>query len=253
MRHRCAIGMVSEARRHGVHIDMTPTAGTKEALDRVDSGRLQVALVQGGFDPEAWPDVRQVTALNIEPLHLLVKREIFDEVSRDVAALRGKVINLGKDDSGTYRLAREVLEFAGLDLRKGDYERRDLGYDELERAEDRSRLPDAVFTVSTLRSPTALRLAKVHDFRLVPLPFGEAFSLSASDQGRDESPGRAGDGDAGGEAARVDRRHVVDATIPAFCYGVDPGVPPETIHTLGTRLLVVAHRDVDPGAVGRLL
>jgi TRAP-type uncharacterized transport system substrate-binding protein len=253
MRHRVALRLVSEARRRGIQIGLSPTVGSKAALDRVDSGQVEIALVQGGFDPDAWRDVRQVTALNIEPLHLLVKQEILAEVGRDLAALRGKVVNLGNKNSGTYDLAREVLEFSGLDLRKGDYEARDLGYGDLKQVEDRARLPDAVFTVSTLRSPVALHLVTAHNYRLVPLPFGEAFSLSASDEGRDDLPRPARDQSAGDRVTRVDRRHVIDATIPAFCYGVDPGVPPETIHTLGTRLLVVAHKGVAPKTIGRLL
>jgi TRAP-type uncharacterized transport system substrate-binding protein len=253
MRHRMAMSLVAEASRHRIRIDLSPTAGTKAALDRVESGEFQVALVQGGLEPEAWRDVRQVTALNVEPLHLLVKQEIFAEVSRDIAALRGKVVNLAKDDSGTYQLARDVLAFAGLDLRKGDYVARDIGYEELNRMDDRSRMPDAVFTVSTLRSPVALWLVTAHHYQLVPLPFGEAFSLSASDDRREEILQGESNPAARGKTTRVDRRHVVDATIPAYCYGVDPGVPPEMIHTLGTRLLVVAHKGVDPDAIERLL
>ena len=36
-------------------------------------------------------------------------------------------------------------------------------------------------------------------------------------------------------------------------YEIEPGVPPEPIHTLGTRLLVVARRDVPAASVRRLL
>src|SRR3954454_2876136 len=65
MRHRIATKLVSEALRHGIRLDLIPTAGSKAALDRLDSGQLQIALVQGGLDPDAWRDVRQVAALNI--------------------------------------------------------------------------------------------------------------------------------------------------------------------------------------------
>ena len=41
--------------------------------------------------------------------------------------------------------------------------------------------------------------------------------------------------------------------MPAFTYGVEPGVPPESLHTLGTRLLLVAKDKVPAEAVGRLL
>jgi hypothetical protein len=46
---------------------------------------------------------------------------------------------------------------------------------------------------------------------------------------------------------------VVDSVIPGFVYGTDPPSPPEAIHTLGTRLLLVAHQGVSPETVGRVL
>ena len=52
---------------------------------------------------------------------------------------------------------------------------------------------------------------------------------------------------------RIDRIHVDEARIPAYTYGVDPGVPERAIATLGTRLLVVAHEKADPLAIDPLI
>jgi hypothetical protein len=46
---------------------------------------------------------------------------------------------------------------------------------------------------------------------------------------------------------------VVDTVIPGFVYGTDPASPPEALHTLGTRLLLVAHRAVSAETVERVL
>jgi hypothetical protein len=77
------------------------------------------------------------------------------------------------------------------------------------------------------------------NYRVVPLPFAEAFSLDALNRKA--------------EPSRVEKSHIYDVVIPAFTYSVEPPVPAQTIHTLGTRLLVVAHKDVDASAIERLL
>ena len=41
--------------------------------------------------------------------------------------------------------------------------------------------------------------------------------------------------------------------IPAFAYEIEPGVPPEAIHTLGTRLLLIARKDMAATTIRRLL
>ncbi len=156
------------------------------------------------------------------------------------------MINLGEHGSGTYLLAKEVMAFSGL--RAGtDYAESTRSYVELEREIDGSRLPDAVFTVSTLPSPVAHHLVRRHHYRLVSLPFCEAFALGALDADSTEPPGRDQ------SAGRIDRRRVYDVTIPAFAYEVEPGVPPEAIHTLGTHLLLIARADVAATTIRRLL
>jgi TRAP transporter TAXI family solute receptor len=244
VRQRLAEILRQEAGRKGIELTIVGGPGSEAALRDIDAGRLDLALVQGGLDLGDRPNLRQVATLHIEPLHLLVKKELYEAVGRSLTALKGKVVSLGEVGSGTHCLAREIMAFAGL--KEGDFKERDLGYAELNKAPADS-LPDAVFLVSTLPSPVARRLVTVHDFRLVALPFYEAFALGAIEQPPPKSaaPGRL--------EARIDRRHVYDATIPAFAYEVEPGIPPETIHTLGTRLLLVARNDVKPRVISRLL
>jgi hypothetical protein len=51
----------------------------------------------------------------------------------------------------------------------------------------------------------------------------------------------------------VDKGHIFTVSIPAFTYGVEPPVPPGPVPTLGARLLLVAHEDVDPQVVRKLV
>jgi TRAP-type uncharacterized transport system substrate-binding protein len=245
-RHRIAQALRREAAHRAIGIELQTMAGSGEALQALESGRVDAAFMQGGLDMMDHPALRQVAVLHIEPLHLLVKQEIHPAVARSLGGLRGKVVNLGERGSGTCLLASEVMEFSGL--RAGiDYTESTYSYTDLEREPDGSRLPDAVFTVSTLPSPIARHLVTRHHYRLASLPFCEAFALGALDED-DASPDPPGQ-----RASRIDRRRVYDAMIPAFAYEIEPGVPPEAIHTLGTRLLLVARKDMAATTIRRLL
>jgi hypothetical protein len=117
----------------------------------------------------------------------------------------------------------------------------------LEHEKDRARLPDAVFMVSTLPAPVARHLVTNHRYRLVAMPFFDAFVLGALEQDPPTTKRRHD------TPSRIERRHVYNAIIPAFTYEVEPGVPAESIQTLGTRVLVVARNDLSSQTVDRLL
>src|SRR5262249_22163758 len=161
-----------------IALELRETVGSEEALDWVQARKVDVALVQGGLSADARPDVRQVAALQVEPLHLVVKKELADDVSAHLSALDGKTVNAGEPGSGTHALAVQVLEFAGLRPRADGSDRgyipRPMSRQEMFAEEDPARLPDAVFLVSSLPSLTVKYLVTRHGYRLVPLRFGEA-------------------------------------------------------------------------------
>ena len=70
--------------------------------------------LQGGLTMVGYPGLRQVAVLHVEPLHLLVKPEIYRAVAHNLAGLRGKTVNISVHGSGTHVLATEVMEFSGL-------------------------------------------------------------------------------------------------------------------------------------------
>jgi hypothetical protein len=250
MRHRLAQMLQAELAPKGIELEIQPTPGSEEALDEVNDRRLDVALVLGGLKGNGRPGVRQVLGLHVEALHLLVKKELFEEVSHHLGALEGKTVNLSEAGSGTHSLAIEVLAFAGLHPRQsgqpGGYVPVELSRQQLFAANGTPQLPDAILLVSLLPSPTARYLVGKHGYRLVPLPFGAAFALESL------SPPGAGHGERS-RPSLVAKGHTYPTSIPAFTCSVEPPVPAEPVHTLGTRLLVVAHRDVDPHAIRQLV
>jgi TRAP-type uncharacterized transport system substrate-binding protein len=207
-----------------------------------------MALVQGGIDPSAHPHVRQLAALHVEPLHLVVKPDLYVAVSENLANLRGRKVNVSTIGSGTHDLAVDVLEFAGLKPRRGDgpedYQLSTASYSELESQSDRDELPDAVFTVSDLPSPVVRHLVAKRHYRLVSLPFGEAFSL---DNFEDSSRSRSAERGQGSDD--VNRFRIYPTVVPAFTYGIEPPSPPAPLITFGPRLLLVAHESTPSRAV----
>ncbi len=218
--------LAREAPNQNFRIQAIVTEGTLDNLVRVDRGELDFAIIVGGHDIERFHNVRQVAGLTVTPVHLLVKREYYDAVSRNMRELRGKTINLGSGKrAAMYRLSQEILEFGGLP--PDEFRASALTSEQLRAEDNRDRLPDAIFIATTPPSALVRRLIVQQGYRLVALPFGDAFRLSAlSKMDRGDS-----------ESIVVRREHIADAQIPIYSYQVSPAEPPQTIATLGMRAL----------------
>jgi TRAP-type uncharacterized transport system substrate-binding protein len=246
----------AEAARH--HVEIVPTAeeyGTLEALDEIDSSsEIKLALVVGGVTSRDYPRVRTVTTLTTEHLHLLVKPEFAES---GIAGLHGKRIFLGPSATATHHVARDVLDFVGLhaasDGKSDGYiidpmsreqalreiERIEL-LEESARAEAIARLPDAVMVLAPLPSPFVKPLVTDFGYRLLPLPFAEAYGL-------DHLNPRTVEG------VRIERSVLTPGVIPAYTYGSNPAEPAKECPTICFPLVLVARDDVDRQVVSVLL
>src|SRR5262249_42444909 len=108
------------------------------------------------------------------------------------------------------------------------------------RAEAIARLPDAVMVLAQLPSPYVRQLVKGFGYKLVPLPFAEAYGL-------DRLPPPSQDG------VRVDRSMLTPGVIPAYTYGSDPAEPAKECPTICAPLILLAQEDADPEAVACIL
>lgn len=206
-------------------------------VEALDAGRVDFALVSEAYRPGDVANVREVTPLYMEAVHLLVKAELAEGVGQGLGALRGRTVDVGDAGSTTAGLATAVLAFAGVPSGDGGYRASNLdipGLEGLIAAGDRTALPDAAVLLATLPSEIALELVRRFDYRLIPLPFAEAFRLNAVLSVADLGPATPG----------IERQHVADAVVPAFTYRREPPVPAEPLHTIGARLNLLANADV---------
>lgn len=243
--------LAQEIEARGVATRIVPARTTLEIFRRVDAGQVDFALVAGALNTAQFSHVREVAPLYSEALHLLVKRELADQVAHSLNALRGHTVNLGAPGSATAELSAAILamaevprvERAGQD---GYIPRQAMPEEELPanpELGDGLALPDAVFHIATVPSTIATRYVQLAGYRLVPVPFADAFRLSAIFSSR---LGLGAEGE-------VERNYVSDTVIPPFTYQVEPAVPPEPTHTLGVPLLLIAHESVGEGTVAAVM
>lgn len=245
-----ATTLAAEISARGIETRVVGSGGTLDKLGRIDAGEIDFALVSGALRADRFTHVREVAPLYTEALHLLVKQELAPDVARGFAALRGKVVNFGLAGSSTDGLAKTVLSLAdnvrfdGSEPAPMIARHEDPGLiDDILSRGGRAALPDVVFDLATLPSKIALDYVHKADYRLVAVPFADAFRLSAMIS--DEAV--AADGET------VERLYTLDTTIPAFTYRIEPPVPEQPLHTLGVPLMLVTHEGVSARTVEQVL
>jgi hypothetical protein len=109
-----------------------------------------------------------------------------------------------------------------------------------ERDRASSELPDAVFLLASLPSILARDLVTLAGYRLVALPFADAYCLDRI------RPTATGD-------VQIDRASFTVTEIPACTYSVEPAVPETPCRTIATPLLLIAYAPTEPEGVARLM
>ncbi len=262
--------LIVELARRGIPCQYSEIIGSEAVLDAVDRCTLDLAFVQGGLKLLGRDNVHQIASLYVEPLHLAVKEALYPQVKNNLASLEGHRVNLGGPTTGTIRLAAAIMSFAGLapgePNQPGRFQPLYLDGKALTDTLDNSpaNAPDATFLVSTQPSSSIQDLVSNHGYQLVDLPFAKAFRLGAlvdTTQPTHHNQPAVSNNDPPDTglivedqlATEIQREYIYDTTIPPFTYRLNPPVPDQPIHTLGTRLLLVGRQDLDPHVIEKLL
>ena len=241
--------VAEEGKLRGIDYEVIPTLGTEETVRMIADGKLDFGLTVGGVEMTRGidPQVREVMPIYVEPLHLLVKNEIFKATSESIWNLKGHTVNLGGRFTGTHVVAWEVLRFAGLiDARNlMQFTPSYIYEEELMTVTDRRKLPDAIFLLAGVPSPNVQKLVD-RGYRLLDLPFHEALTL-------DHFKNLASASAVAGTQTRLNKQFIYETSIPAFTYGIQPPVPHARLKTFGTRLTFIAQPGMDASAVQNLI
>jgi len=236
-----------ELRQRGLSARIAESESSADELARVNAGEVDFALVSGAFRHRGFPHVREVSPLFPEALHLLVKRDLADQIGESLAGLRGRSVDLGPLNSATAGLAVEVLAFAGVtcapEPARDTCLASNRALEQLVEAGNGAALPDAIFHLATVPSILATELIRTRGYTLVPIPFAEAFRQSAL---LDDvsTPERVGE---------IERRYTAEVEISPFTYQTEPPVPDAPLPTVGARLVLVANERISSAMVETVL
>lgn len=255
-RHALTAYFCEKAARNDLSIELQPTAGAEDCLNRLRAGSLDLAVVNNGV---VVPDHEEITVLGVlqpEVVHLLVRRELSGPAPL-AERLRGKRVNLGEKGSTDWLLSRELLAFGRLALpgpdQAGDIVPTELGKADLvkkaraildargpEKAALAAELPDCLLVVASAPSDVVRSLVDAADYRIEPVPGIRAF---LADNLQDDNA----------RSTIIDHEFLEPAILPANSYFTTRGFPETDCETIGMRLLVVARKGVPDRAIRPLM
>ena len=210
----------AESAQHNISLTIVPTAGSFEALNELNAGKLDLAFVQGGIDPIGYDNVTQVASIAPQLIQFLVKGDI-----KTIQDIRGKQVNLGEKNGGPSIVSNQILRFSGL-VPEVDYVETNFNDEELLGMKP-EKLPQVIVQIAYAPSGVVDFLVQKRGYQLLEMPFPPSLAM------------RMG--------------WVSDAKILAYMYRIDPPVPATDIHVIGVNLNLLANKDVDPRAISKLL
>jgi TRAP-type uncharacterized transport system substrate-binding protein len=245
-RHQLAEYFCDQAATHKLAFKLVANAGSEVSLEQLKTKQLDAAIVSNGVVVPDDDDIMVVGAVQLEAVHVLVRKELADGPLRN--NIRGKRVNLGERGSTEWLLARDFLSFARLrlcsDTSPGDvypteYTKHELirmseeilGANGAAKEELIKELPDVLILLASMPSPIVSLLVEAADYRLMPLPAARAYLLDNIQ-------------DSKAHKTLIHRQFLEPTTILTQSYAEGGGIPQTDCETIGVRLLVVARKDL---------
>jgi TRAP transporter TAXI family solute receptor len=159
--------------RDGIEVELRPSAGSVDNLNRLKDGSsgVTVGFVQGGIaKAEDGADLMSLASLYYEPLWVFYRGGAeFDRLR----SLRGKKIAIGSIGSGTRPLALQVLKLAGLD--ETNTKLLTMGAVAAADALVKGSI-DSAFVIGSPESPVVSKLMHARHVRLMNFSHAEAYT-----------------------------------------------------------------------------
>lgn len=162
--------------RYGVDLQLQPSAGAMENLQRLQAGDVDAAFLQGGVVTAKDDDSGEIVSLGTlypEPLWIFYRAGLSQQPLTRLTDLHGKRIAIGAPGSGTRELALTLLQANGVNAHNSvlvpegglDLARR-LQWGQI----------DAVFVVGTAYSASVWQLLYTRGVQLMNLSEAEAYT-----------------------------------------------------------------------------
>lgn len=215
--------------RDGITLEVLPSEGSVQNLERLKRGEVQIGFVQGGvieapeddeFSGEVThPGLLSLGSMFFEPIWVFYQGETIDRLSE----LRGKRIAIGQEGSGIRQLAQRLLEDNDVDFRENT-----VPISGLDAAEElqQGRI-DAAFIIAAEHAPVVQVLLRSPGVKL--MNFSQSFAY--------------------------ERRYpfLTRLTMPKGVADLVLDIPPEDTRVLAPTANLVVHEDLHPALQNLLL
>lgn len=119
--HQFALKYQSYLKAHGVTLDLKPSTGAVQNLERLNAG-MPVGFVQGGLgllqldsqEPESSTPLRSLGVVGYEPIWMFASPALAKALSKGLGPLAGKKVAIGVEGSGTRKVGLELLQAYGV-------------------------------------------------------------------------------------------------------------------------------------------
>ena len=162
--------------RDGITLEILPSEGSLQNLQRLQAGEAQIGFVQGGTIPPApdddpdgaspYPELLSLGSMFYEPVWVFYRGPTIDRLSQ----LQGKRIAIGQEGSGVRQLAERLLEDNEIDFRRNT--RPISGLDAAEELQQ-GRI-DAAFVIAAEHAPVVQVLLRSPGVKL--MNFSQSFA-----------------------------------------------------------------------------
>ncbi|MFO0890146.1 MAG: TAXI family TRAP transporter solute-binding subunit [Isosphaeraceae bacterium] len=248
--------LAKEAARNGLLLDTVSNSGTEETLENLRDGKLDLAIVSSGVAVPDAEDLMVLGAIQVEALHVLVRKELADATGFG-GAIRGKRVNVGVKGTTEHLLALDFLKFSHLSIASPSHpgDVIDTQFSKTELVEKAqviqqtqgparekliAELPDCILLLDSTPATAVQELIQAADYRLLPQPATRAYIADSLQDGEVKS-------------TSLLREFLEPTSILAKSYFKTEGHPETDCETVGVRLLIVARKTVPVRAIRLLM
>ena len=176
-----ALKYQSYLKANGVALDLLPSTGSVQNLERLNAG-VPAGFVQGGLgtltkgsaDKESSTPLRSLGVVGYEPIWMFASPALATSLAKGLSPLAGKTTAIGAQGSGTRKVALELLQAYGISAANAT-----LSADGLLVAANAllAKKIDALIIVGALQTPAVeLLLSRPEDVRLVAIEHAEGLT-----------------------------------------------------------------------------
>lgn len=209
-------------KKENFNLQIVPTAGSVEALSKLQKNEVDVAFVQGGVASQK--DIESFYSLGslyFEPLWVFYSKKLSLSYISD---LKGKKIAIGTKGSGTQPLALSILKQNNITEKNTNLLQ--LSTDEAQKALENGKI-DALFCVISPKAKQIMALLENPNIKLLNIKRASAYAKRFN--------------------------YLTPLSLGEGVISLEANIPSSTIHLLSTTATLVAKKDLHPDLVRLLL